>query len=76
MSQLGDGGFYHDLAFGSFSEVDKLKKEREAQNKAVDAQKKGNLLSGVASGALIGFQLGGPWGAAIGGGIGLLGGLF
>jgi hypothetical protein len=32
-------------------------------------------LSGLASGAGTGFLVGGPWGAGIGGGIGLLGGM-
>ena len=32
-----------------------------------------NALAGAAGGAMLGYQLGGPWGAAIGGGLGLLG---
>jgi hypothetical protein len=34
-----------------------------------------SALNGAAGGALAGFSVGGPWGAAIGGGLGLLGGL-
>lgn len=36
----------------------------------------GGALGGALSGAGAGYQMGGPWGAAIGGGLGLLGGLF
>lgn len=36
----------------------------------------GNLLGGVAGGALSGFGMGGPVGGLVGGGLGLLGGLF
>lgn len=32
-----------------------------------------NALAGAAGGAMTGFEIGGPWGAAIGGGLGLLG---
>ena len=37
---------------------------------------KSNPLMGAAGGAMAGMSIGGPWGAAIGGGLGLLGGLF
>ena len=33
----------------------------------------GSSLMGAGSGAMMGYQMGGPWGAAIGGGLGLLG---
>lgn len=36
----------------------------------------GQATGGALSGAALGSQIGGPWGAAIGGGVGLLGGMF
>jgi TP901 family phage tail tape measure protein len=42
---------------------------------AGEANKELGLLTTAASGAALGFAVGGPWGAAIGGGAGLLGGL-
>ncbi|MGX8939598.1 DNA transfer protein [Symbiopectobacterium sp. Eva_TO] len=53
--------------------------QQNASLAAANANKPSSLQQGIGgalSGASIGMGIGGPWGAAIGGGLGLLGGLF
>lgn len=50
--------------------------QREETIKNMEVQREGSMLGGAGTGAMIGFQMGGPMGAAIGGISGLfLGGL-
>lgn len=74
-TQFGSGSY--DNLLSSFSTMDMA-----AANYTADdvrglstGQMVGNTLKGVGSGAVAGAQIGGPWGAVIGGAAGLLGGL-
>lgn len=55
-----------------------MEQNREITNDQIDSQKKGNQMSGAATGAMMGYVMagsaGGPMGMAIGAGIGLLAG--
>lgn len=52
-----------------------MEANRNMTNASIDAQKESNQKSGAASGAMIATMMGaGPWGIALGAGLGLLGG--
>ncbi|MDP1542408.1 MAG: hypothetical protein Q8L99_04585 [Polycyclovorans sp.] len=70
---IGTGQAYKDLARGSLQEVARTEQQRKITNDQLEAQQKQGMISNVASGAGLGFAVGGPAGAAIGAGIGLLG---
>ena len=69
-------------AMQGMNESAKLDEVRETANKSLKAQQKqqtmSNLGTGAGMGAMIGMgtSVGGPWGAAIGAGVGLLASLF
>lgn len=74
-TQFGSGSY--DNLLSSFSTMDMAKSNYRARDirGLSTGQMFGNTLKGVGSGAMAGAQIGGPWGAIIGGAAGLLGGL-
>ena len=54
----------------------KLEQQREAENKQLKAAKKQQTMGAVGTGASVGMMVGGPWGAAIGAGVGYIASLF
>ena len=74
-TQFGSGSY--DNLLSSFSTMDMAKSNYRASDirGLSTGQMVGNTLKGVGSGAMAGAQIGGPWGAIIGGAAGLLGGL-
>lgn len=54
----------------------KLEQQREAENKQLKAAKKQQTMGAVGTGASVGMMAGGPWGAAIGAGVGLIASMF
>jgi uncharacterized membrane protein len=59
---------------GSLKTLADMEQNREMTNNSLKQQKKGNQMSGAASGAMIGTMIMPGWGTAIGGAIGLIGG--
>ncbi|NRA62489.1 MAG: bacteriocin [Psychrobium sp.] len=60
----------------SLDTLSKLEQNREQINAQNKQKKKGNQLSGMASGAMIGTQIMPGWGTAIGAAVGFLAGSF
>lgn len=63
-------------AMAGMDDAAKLENQREAANKQLSAAKKQQTMSNIGTGAAVGAMAGGPWGAAIGTGVGLIASLF
>lgn len=70
-------------AMAGMDDAAKLENQREAANKQLSAAKKKQTMSNIGTGAAVGMMAGaqagsvvGPWGAAIGAGVGLVASLF
>lgn len=59
-------------AIQGIGQQETMEQRRELQNEQREAQAKAGTMGAVGTGASVGFMIGGPAGAAIGGGIGLL----
>ncbi|MBO1109580.1 bacteriocin [Plesiomonas shigelloides] len=70
------GAQTRNQAMGGLREAARLEQQRENMNKELKAQKKQATMSGIGTGAGMGFLAGGPIGALIGGGLGFLSSLF
>lgn len=69
-------GQTRNQAMGGLREAARLEEQRESMNKELKAQNKQATMSSVGAGAGMGFMVGGPIGAAVGGGISFLTSLF
>lgn len=74
-TQFSSGSY--DNLMSSFSAMDMARSNytKGDVRGLTDGQMAGNTLKGIGSGAIAGAQVGGPWGAVIGGAAGLLGGI-
>ena len=63
-------------ALQGMADVSNQEAQREADNKQLKAAKEATTMGAVGTGAAVGMMAGGPWGAAIGAGVGLVASLF
>lgn len=66
------GRQYQTQAMRGLDQTAQMEKERERVEESQDQAEKTQTMGAVGTGAAVGFQVGGPWGAAIGAGIGLV----
>ena len=71
---IGLGQTYRQQATALASQSDELKFRREQENQQIKNARTQRQASLTATGAVVGAEAGGPWGALIGAGIGLLAG--
>lgn len=67
------GEAYKDLTRRGLTQMAQNEQSRDLLNRQIKSAQRQGLVSNVAGGAGLGFSVGGPVGALIGGGIGLLG---
>lgn len=72
---LGLGQAYKQQNRELWSNLADREERRNRVNDEIKQQKQASTLSLAGTGAMMGGQIGGPWGAVIGGAVGLLGGL-
>ena len=71
---IGLGQNYRQQATALAGQSDELKFRREQENQMMKNAKTQRQASLTATGAVVGAEAGGPWGALIGAGVGLIAG--